>query len=296
VVLAATGQDELEDARSRGLVVAADGWVALDELATAEAAVADELVGLAAEERLAVVLGEVPAGADVYLVPDVHRCSLEEVATLLQAAPDDARVVVSGDPDALAGSAPGAVLRDLLAADLAPVRDLRPSSADTALERLLAAVRSGVLPAPDPQDRSVVVVPCPDDEVLLTRVVQLVTDSIPRVFGVQPADVLVLTPLVGGTAGVTALSALLAETGAMVSTVHGAAGRRAPAVVGCFPGQAAGVLTRALVHDVACAASQHLSVVTAAGDALPQSVVGDPGPGRTTRLAFLLKAGAAELA
>jgi hypothetical protein len=268
--------------------------VALEALATAEEAVADEVLGLASEGRLALVLGDVPASASVYLVPDAHRLDLESLAAQLQQAPADAPVVVSGDPDALPGSAPGAVLRDLVEWGALPVRDLRPDPADgPALARLPAAVRRGVLPAPERTDHSVVVVPCVDDEAVLRRVGQLVTDSIPRVFGVAASDVLVLTPLRRGSAGADALAAALPDV--VVLTVHEAAGRSVPAVVACFPGQAAGVLTRALVYTSTVVAQQHLSVVTAAGDALPAAVAEPSLRRRVTRLGAMLAAGAAEL-
>ena len=295
VVLAAVGADALDDARSTGEVVADGTWVALESLATAESAVADELVGLALEERLAVVLGAVPSTAEVYVVADVHRRPLEEIAADLQGAPEDARVVVSGDPDATPGAPPGAVLRDLLAAGLAPVRDLRPEGADTSLERLPASVRAGTLPEPAADDRSVVVVVCPDDDVLARRVVQLVTDSIPRVFGIDSGQVLVLTPQNRGPAGIEQLTAALAGTRARVSVARDALPGTADAVVACFPALASGAITRAMVYDVARAARAHLSVVTAAGEALPLAVSSGVGPSRTTRLEALLRAGADEL-
>jgi hypothetical protein len=289
-VLAAAPLAQLEDACSAGLVVADDSWVALDALATAEDAVADEVLGLASEGRLALVLGEVPAGAEVYLVPHAHRLDLEELAGRLQRAPSDVPVVIAGDPDELPGLAPGAALRDLVEWGALPVRDLRPDPAGgSALGRLPAALRRGDLPAPDPADHSLVVVPCGDDEEVLVRVRQLVSDSIPRVFGAAPGDILVLTPLHRGAAGQVALAEAL--PGVEVSTVHDAAGRRATAVVACFPGQAAGVLSRALVYSCVSAATQHFSVVTASGDALPAAVRSGDVRRRITRLGLLLAAG-----
>ncbi|MFI5099199.1 MAG: hypothetical protein ACHQE5_01590 [Actinomycetes bacterium] len=290
-VLAAVARPVVEGAVDRGAVLVADGWVALDEIALVEDALADEILGLAAEDRLALVLGSVPEGAEVVEVGDAHRRSLEDLAEALQAVPEDVRVVISGDPDALPGPHPGAVLADLLAWGRLPVRDLRPDGAagGTALAALPASLRAGSLPAP--ADRSVVVVPCADDEAVVRRAVQLVTDSVPRVFGVAAQDVLVVTPLRRGAAGVRALVEAL-PAGTRVSTVHDAA-RGGPlpaadAVVACFPGQATGVLSRALVYSAAMLAGRHLSVVTAAGDALPQAVVQGAGRPRWTRLPGLL--------
>ena len=306
-----------------GTVVADDAWVALESLATAENAVADEVLGLAEEGRLAVVLGAVPAEAEVYVVADAQRLDLEELAGRLQQAPEDAHVVIAGDPDALPGAAPGAALRDLVAWGGVPVRDLRPDPPDgPALHRLGAAIRRGELLPPDPEDRSVVVTVCADDDEVLRRVGQLVTDSIPRVFGLQGADILVVTPLHRGAAGREALTESLAALtdatlgprgpggsvievvlaheltggtggpGVEVVLAHELAGRRAAAVIACFPGQAAGVLTRALVYSSVTCADQHLSVVTAAGDALPGAVADAGLRERRTRLGALLAAGA----
>ncbi len=293
-MLAVVGQPAVAAAADRGTVAVGDGWVALDDLATVEDAVADEILGLAAEDRLALVLGSVPESAEVVEVGDAHRRSLADLAEALQAAPEEVRVVISGDPDALRGPHPGAVLADLLAWGRLPVRDLRGESGGTALAGLPASLRRGELP--EPADRSVVVVPCGGDEEVVRRVVQLVTDSIPRVLGVAPAQVLVVTPLRRGTAGVRALAEALPE-GARVSTVHDAVGPGAApdvpaeAVVACFPGQAAGVLSRALVYSATLLAGRHLSVVTAAGDALPRSVVSGAARPRWTRLPTLLAAG-----
>jgi len=289
VVLAAVTRTELEDACSAGTVVADDQWVGLDDVATAENAIADEVLGLAAEGRLAVVLGQVPDSAEVYVVPAVHRLSLEELAGALQQAPPDGPVVIAGDPDELPARTPGAALRDLLSWGALPVRDLRPDPAGgPTLGRLPVALRRGELLDPSPQDHSLVVVPCADDSQVVLRAQQLVADSIPRVFG--DVDVLVLTPLRRGTAGQVALSQAL--PGTAVLTVHEAVGVRADAVVACFPGQAAGVLSRALVYSCATRAITHLSVLTAAGQELPGAVARGLGPARNTRLGSLLAAAA----
>jgi hypothetical protein len=294
-VVASVGQAAVEAAVRSGAAVTEGPWLALEELATAEDAVADEVLGLAAEERLAIVLGPVPEGAEVVVVTDVHRRPLEDVAAQLQAVPDQVRVVVSGDPDALPGAAPGAVLADLLAWGALPVRDLRdtagdgPGAGSTALAGLPAALRRGELP--EPSDQSVVVVPCGSDEEVVRRAVQLVTDSVPRVFGVAASDVLVVAPLNRGGAGVRALLDAL-PAGTRVLTIHQAAatGERADAVVACLSGQAAGVLSRALLYSTAQLARRHLSVVTAVGAALPRAVAGPEPHPRQTRLLGLLRA------
>ncbi|MFF4648872.1 ATP-binding domain-containing protein [Streptomyces sp. NPDC001380] len=71
-------------------------------------------------------------------------------------------------------------------------------------------------------------------------------------------------------------------------SVHQAVGRRWPAVVAVLPDDAAGALTRQLVYTAFGRAERHLSVVHAAGQALPQAVASVPARPRTTRLRGIL--------
>jgi hypothetical protein len=294
VVLAALDRGSVDDALSAGRVVDAGGLLALEGLATAEEGVAVELQGLAAEGRVAVVLGVVPDGADAFVVDRVDRRPLDELAGLLQSVPEDVPVLLAGDPDRLPGPHPGAVLRDLLAWGEVEVRDLRPATTGPGtLGRLAAAVRAGQLPPADPADRSLVVVACADDATVLRRARQLVSDSIPRSFGVAAADIAVLAPLHRGDAGSRALAAALDGTGASVFGLHEAAWatQRWAAVVGCFGAETAGVVSRAMVYELALLATTHLSVVTAVGPALPEAVATGVTPQRVTLLAGMLAEG-----
>jgi len=292
----AAGSAALDAAVTAGEVVVEDGWVALEPLALAEASIADEILGLAAEGRISVVLetARTEHAADIGPFDDLRRMALADLAAALQAVPDDMPVVLRGDPDELLGAEAGAPLRDIVESGLVPVEDRRPApdpEGPGLLDALPAAIRAGQLPDPRPHDRSVVVVPCEDDTEVVHRVQQLLNDSIPRVFGVAAPDVLVLTPLRRGTAGCEALASLLAETN--VSTVHNAVGRSAEAVVVCLPGQAAGVLHRALIYSAVLTAGRHLSIVSAAGDAVPRAVADGSLRRRATRLGDLLRSGAA---
>jgi len=291
VVLAALDQGSVDDALSAGRVVDAGGLLALEGLASAEEGVAVELQGLAAEGRVAVVLGDVPDSAEAFVVDRVDRRPLDELAGLLQSVPGDVPVLLAGDPDRLPGPHPGAVLRDLLAWGEVQVRDLRPATTGPGtLGRLAAAVRAGQLPPADPADRSLVVVPCADDATVLRRARQLVSDSIPGSFGVAAADIAVLAPLHRGDAGTRALAEALDGTGASVFGLHEAAwaAQRWAAIVGCFGAETAGVVSRAMVYELALLATTHLSVVTAVGPALPQAVATAVTPQRVTLLAGML--------
>ncbi|WP_280720067.1 ATP-binding domain-containing protein [Kitasatospora sp. MAP5-34] len=71
-------------------------------------------------------------------------------------------------------------------------------------------------------------------------------------------------------------------------TVHQAVGRRWPGVVAVLPDDAAAGLTRQWVYTAFGRAERHLSVVHAAGQALPQAVAERAAQPRTTRLRAIL--------
>jgi exodeoxyribonuclease V alpha subunit len=77
-------------------------------------------------------------------------------------------------------------------------------------------------------------------------------------------------------------------------TVHRAQGSEWPAVVAVLPPEAAGMLSRPLVYTALTRAQRHLSVVHAAGAALPRAVREVGARPRRTRLRELLAEGAGE--
>ncbi|MER6364733.1 helix-hairpin-helix domain-containing protein [Kitasatospora sp. NPDC001527] len=77
-------------------------------------------------------------------------------------------------------------------------------------------------------------------------------------------------------------------------TVHQAVGRRWPGAVVVLPDDAASALTRQWVYTAFGRGERHLSVVHAAGQALPQAVATRPAAPRTTRLRAILAENAAE--
>ncbi|KJY36305.1 ATP-dependent RecD-like DNA helicase, partial [Streptomyces sp. NRRL S-495] len=77
-------------------------------------------------------------------------------------------------------------------------------------------------------------------------------------------------------------------------TVHQAVGRHWPGAVVVVPDDAAAALSRQWVYTAFGRAERHLSVVHAAGPALPQAVAERPAAPRTTRLRAILAENAAQ--
>ena len=155
---------------------------------------------------------EWPLDADVVVVDEASMLDVELTAALLEACPDGTHLLLVGDPAQLPSIGPGHVLGDLIDSGAVPVTELTTlyrQAEGGAIARLANAVRAGELPPVDSPDREVVVVPAGGSGEAAKRVVQLVTDSIPRALRIDPATVQVVTPVHRGPAGTIELNKAL---------------------------------------------------------------------------------------
>jgi len=155
---------------------------------------------------------EWPLDADVIVVDEASMLDVELTAALLEACPDGTHLLLVGDPAQLPSIGPGHVLGDLIDSGVVPVTELTTlyrQAEGGAIARLATAVRGGELPPVDSPDREVVIVPATGSAEAARRVVQLVTDSIPRALGIDPGSVQVVTPVHRGPAGTIELNKAL---------------------------------------------------------------------------------------
>jgi exodeoxyribonuclease V alpha subunit len=153
-----------------------------------------------------------PLDADVVVVDEASMLDVELAAALVSACADSTHLLFVGDPAQLPSIGPGRVLGDVLDSGVVPATELtilhRQAEGGT-IARLASAVREGELPLVEDPTREVVVVPAEGSGDAARRVVQLVTDSIPRALSISPADVQVVTPVHRGGAGTIALNSAL---------------------------------------------------------------------------------------
>ena len=168
---------------------------------------------------------EWPLDADVVVVDEASMLDVELTAALLEACPDGTHLLLVGDPAQLPSIGPGHVLGDLIDSGAVPVTELTTlhrQAAGGAIARLATGVRGGELVQVESPDREVVIVPATGSAEAAKRVVQLVTDSIPRALGIDPATVQVVTPVHRGPAGTIELNkALKAQLNPGDGTVFG---------------------------------------------------------------------------
>jgi exodeoxyribonuclease V alpha subunit len=153
-----------------------------------------------------------PIDARLVVVDEASMLDVELAAALLSALKDGTHLIIVGDPAQLPSIGPGRVLGDMIDSGVIPVTELKTLYRQTeggAIARLAMAVRGGDLAPVADEHREVVIVPARGSEEGARRVVQLVTDSIPRVFGTTADQLQVVTPVHRGPAGTQALNRAL---------------------------------------------------------------------------------------
>jgi exodeoxyribonuclease V alpha subunit len=153
-----------------------------------------------------------PLDQELVVVDEASMLDVELAAALLRACADGTHVMLAGDSAQLPSIGPGQVLADIINSEVVPVVELTTlyrQDAGGAIARLATAVRQGELPAVDSPDREVVIVPARGSADCAHRVVQLMTDSIPRALQIGVEQIQVVTPVHRGPAGTIELNAAL---------------------------------------------------------------------------------------
>jgi exodeoxyribonuclease V alpha subunit len=155
---------------------------------------------------------EWPLDQDVVVVDEASMLDVELADALLSACGDGTHLLFVGDAAQLPSIGPGRVLGDVIDSGTVAVTELttlyRQAEGGT-IARLATAVREGSLAAVDDPTREVVIVPARGSAAAAHRVVQLVTDSIPRALGIQVEQIQVVTPVHRGPAGTQELNRAL---------------------------------------------------------------------------------------
>lgn len=176
-----------------------------------------ERVGMPAETMQRLVAAHSPANpidADVVIVTRAVLVDVSLARGLVDALTDGVHLVLAGDPAELPPLRPGWVFGDLLRSSVVPVTFLpvpRGRAPGLTIAQLAEGVSHGELRPVDRTDREVVVVPAADGPEAVHRVLQLVTDSIPRAFDIPADDIQIVTPLHRGAAGAARLNEILKE-------------------------------------------------------------------------------------
>ncbi|SDJ23140.1 exodeoxyribonuclease V alpha subunit [Frankineae bacterium MT45] len=151
---------------------------------------------------------------EIVVVDETSMLDVDLAHALLDACADGTHLVFVGDAAQLPSIGPGRVLGDLIDAQVVPVTELttlyRQADGGT-IAKLATSVRGGELVAVEDPTHEVVIVAARGSADAAHRVVQLVTDSIPRALGIPTAQVQVVTPVHRGPAGTQGLNEVLKQ-------------------------------------------------------------------------------------
>jgi exodeoxyribonuclease V alpha subunit len=155
---------------------------------------------------------EKPLNCDVLIVDEASMVDTLLMHHLLKAVPPDARLVLVGDVNQLPSVGPGNVLNDIISSGVVPVVALTEIFRQARESRIIVnahKINHGKLPdirgAGSKSDFYFRERETPEEA--LEFIIELATDHIPRVFGLDPVDdIQVLTPMHRGLAGATNLN------------------------------------------------------------------------------------------
>ncbi len=158
---------------------------------------------------------ESPLDCDLLVVDESSMVDVPLMHALLKAVPDGAALLIVGDIDQLPSVGPGQVLADIIASEAIPVVRLTEVFRQAAQSRIIAnahCINQGQMPdlsRPEPGS-DFYFVPAEDPEQAVERILALVSDRIPRGFGLDPIrDIQVLCPMNRGGVGARSLNVAL---------------------------------------------------------------------------------------
>jgi len=152
-----------------------------------------------------------PLELGALVVDESSMVDLELMRALVSALPQQARLVLVGDVDQLPSVGPGAVLRDAIASGVLPTARLSAifrQAAGSLIVENAHRIHAGLAPTSDKgAGGEFYLVERRSDESAADALVELVTERIPKRFGLDPVrDVQVLTPMHRGASGTLALN------------------------------------------------------------------------------------------
>ena len=151
---------------------------------------------------------------DALVIDETSMVDLSLMRSVLEALPDNARLVLVGDRDQLPSVGPGQVFGDLIDSDTVPVRRLTKPFRQAAHSPIIQnayLVNAGMTPDLQSRDSAFEFDATPDTAATAATLEQVVCERL-RAEGYDPRrDVMCLSPMRGGPAGVTAMNARLQE-------------------------------------------------------------------------------------
>ena len=150
-----------------------------------------------------------PLSADIIVVDETSMADVYIFNALLKAVKPSAKVVLVGDKDQLPSVSPGNVLADIIASDVTPVTyltEIYRQDADSLIVVNAHRINEGKMPTIRNSSKDFFYINKQAPENIVSDVVSLVTERLPKYFHITPADIQVLAPMKKGPTGVEVLN------------------------------------------------------------------------------------------
>jgi len=157
---------------------------------------------------------ENPLDADVIIIDEMSMVDIYLMHALLKAVTVGTRLIMVGDVNQLPSVGPGSVLKDIIASEKMTVVRLtrifrQASESDIVVNA--HKINRGEHIVLDNKSRDFFFLKRQDANVIISIVIQLIRDKLPRYVEAEPFDIQVLTPMRKGLLGVERLNRILQE-------------------------------------------------------------------------------------
>ena len=156
--------------------------------------------------------GENPLDCDLLVIDESSMVDVLLMQSLLKAVPSAAALLLVGDIDQLPSVGPGQVLADVIESGTVPIVRLTEVFRQAAKSRIITtahAINAGCVPNLEPPEGEAdfYFAPAASPEQAVSRIVEMVSQRIPRRFGLDPIkDIQVLCPMNRGGVGARSLN------------------------------------------------------------------------------------------
>ncbi|MDR1692173.1 MAG: ATP-dependent RecD-like DNA helicase [Oscillospiraceae bacterium] len=156
-----------------------------------------------------------PLSCDVVVLDEVSMVDILLMDSISRAIPEDARLILVGDPDQLPAVGPGSVLEDVLAGGLSPSVRLSEIFRQAAESRIVTGAHSvnrGEMPTlKNEQQKDLFFMRRRDMLSAVETILELCAERLPGNLGLEPSQIQVLTPTRRGPCGTVSLNKALQE-------------------------------------------------------------------------------------
>ena len=156
-----------------------------------------------------------PLDGDVLIVDEASMIDIILMNTLLNAVPEDMKLVIIGDTDQLPSVGPGNVLRDMIESEVIPVVRLTRIFRQAQKSRIVMnahRINEGKYPnISNGRDTDFFFLEQEEPEAAAEEIVNLIENRLPRAYGISPFDIQILTPMQRGIIGAAALNTRLQQ-------------------------------------------------------------------------------------